>query len=196
MIMTRLKPAIVLLALSAAGCLPTPPEEAAPADKTPLFTAPAFTLTDQDGQSFSSDQLKGKTWIATLFYTTCPGPCPMMSNRLRKIQSAVPDPDMMLVSFSVDPNHDTPAALKDYSRNMSADPKRWVFLTGTPDAMYDVTNKGLNLGYEPAVGDGQITHSTKFLLIDKAGQVRVVYATDDDESMKKLEADARKLAAS
>lgn len=191
------RPAALLLAgLVLLGCN-RPADEQAEAENAPLFAAPTFTLTDQDNQPFGSEKLKGNVWIATLFYTTCPGPCPMMSGRLRKIQKAVPDRNVMMVSFSIDPDHDTPAKLKDYANNMTADPTRWFFLTGTPEQMKTVAD-GLKLGYEPKAENdvnNEIVHSTKFLLVDKAGQVRGVYSTADDESMKKLEEDAKKLAA-
>ena len=123
----------------------------------------------------------------------------MMSGRLRKIQKAISDPNVVLVSFSIDPEHDTPAKLKDYANNMTADPARWFFLVGSPGDTQKLAD-GLHLGYESpkdnADNGGQIVHSTKFLLVDKSGQVRGAYSTADDESMKKLEADARKLAAS
>lgn len=186
--------ALLLTGLIAGGCSRKHDETAENPD-APLWPAPTFSLVNQDDQPFSSEQLKGKAWIATLFFTTCPGPCPMMSNRLRKIQKSVDDPNVMLVSLSVDPEHDTPEKLKDYSRNMTADPARWVFLTGKPEDVQK-TADGLKLGFQPAAGEEAITHSTKFLLVDKAGQVRGVYATDDDASMLQLEKDAKKLAAS
>ena len=190
--------ALLLVGALALGCYKQP-DEAVENDEGLLFTAPTFNLTDQDNHPFSSEKLKGKTWIATLFYTSCPGPCPMMSGRLRKIQKAVPDPNVVMVSFSIDPDHDTPEKLKDYANNMTADPARWFFLTGTPADMQKLAD-GLKLGYESptenAANGAQIVHSTKFLLVDKTGQVRGVYSTADDESMKKLETDAKKLAAS
>ncbi|MDB5327294.1 MAG: electron transport protein SCO1/SenC [Phycisphaerales bacterium] len=196
---TYLRPAALLIAGALAlGCYKMP-DEAVENDEGPLFPAPTFNLTDQDNHTFSSEKLKGKTWIATLFYTSCPGPCPLMSGRLRKIQKAVPDPNVVMVSFSIDPEHDTPAKLKDYATNMTADPARWFFLTGSPADMEKLA-AGLKLGYESpkenADNGAQIVHSTKFLLVDKTGQVRGVYSTADDESMKKLETDAKKLAAS
>ncbi|HEX8323835.1 MAG TPA: SCO family protein [Tepidisphaeraceae bacterium] len=195
---TRPRTFLPLLAgLFALGCYRMP-DETAEANDAPLFPAPTFGLIDQDGQPFSSEKLKGKTWIATLFYTTCPGPCPMMSGRLRKIQTAVADPNVVLVSFSIDPEKDTPAALKDYATNMTADPTRWFFLTGTPEDVQKVAD-GLKLGYESRSANtlnNELVHSTKFLLVDKAGQVRGQYSTANDESMKKLEADAKRLAGS
>ena len=163
-------------------------------DNGPFFAAPPFTLTDQDGQPFGSEQLKGKVWIVTLFYTSCPGPCPMMTGRLKKIQDKLDDPHVEMVSVSVDPDHDTPAKMKDYANAVGAKVGRWAFLTGTPAQVQQVAD-GLKLGYEPAAANaGQIVHATKFLLVDKAGQVRGVYHTDDNDSMTQLQTDAEKLA--
>ena len=121
---------------------------AATVDDAPLFAAPAFSLTDQDGKPFGSDQLKGKVWIVTLFYTSCPGPCPMMTGRLKKIQDKLDNPDIETVSISVDPDHDTPAKMKDYATAVGAKVGRWAFLTGTPAQVQQVAD-GLKLGYEP-----------------------------------------------
>ena len=190
--------AAALLAALVIGCDKADPDAAA-TDVTkdaPYWPAPTFALTDQDGKPFSSDALKGKTWIATLFFTSCSGPCPMMSGRLEDIQGAVKDPNVMLVSFSIDPKRDTPQALKDYANRMDADPARWKFLCGTPAEMQKVAD-GLKLVFDPTAGaNGQIMHDTRFLLIDKAGQVRGIYHTDDNADIDKLKADARKLAAS
>src|ERR1700683_4154951 len=74
--------------------------------------APAFQLTTQDGASFDSQSLAGHVWVADFVYTTCPGPCPMMSSQMRQIQSLTAEtPDVKLVSFTVDPQHDTPPIL-------------------------------------------------------------------------------------
>ncbi|MBC7783644.1 MAG: SCO family protein [Burkholderiales bacterium] len=159
----------------------------------PLWSSPRFNLTDQDGRSFSSEQLKGKTWIATLFFTTCDGPCPMMAIRLREIQQALNDPRVMLVSISCDPERDTPEQLKKYAVAQNADPARWVFLTGKLSEVQNLAT-GLKLGFEPKTAGAPIDHSTKFLLIDGSGQVRGIYTHDEEGSITQLKADAAKLA--
>ena len=78
-------------------------------------TVPAFEFTDQNGQPFGSPQLVGKIWIADFVYSTCPGPCPMISSRMGELQKPLRDTDVKLVSFSVDPQHDTPAVLREYA---------------------------------------------------------------------------------
>jgi len=78
-------------------------------------TVPAFQLTNQNGQPFGSPQLVGKIWIADFIYTTCPGPCPMISSRMSELQKPLEKTDVHLVSFSVDPGKDTPAVLRSYA---------------------------------------------------------------------------------
>src|SRR4051794_7218475 len=81
------------------------------------FPAPTFSLIDQNGKSFGSEQLKGKPYVAAFIFTHCAGACPMMTQKMAKLQKAVPDPDVQLVSFTVDPERDTPEVLKTYAKN-------------------------------------------------------------------------------
>src|SRR3989441_8540501 len=92
-------------------------------------TVPGFQLTNQNGQPFGSAQLSGKIWIADFIYTTCPGPCPMISSRMSELQKPLEKTDVHLVSFSVDPEKDTPEVLRGYAEMLRAEPKRWDFLT-------------------------------------------------------------------
>ena len=86
---------------------------------------PEFTLTNQDGKNFGSPELRGKIWIADFIYTTCPGPCPMISNRMSELQEPLKNTDVHLVSFSVDPAKDTPHVLRGYAEKLGAEPDRW-----------------------------------------------------------------------
>ena len=73
-----------------------------------LYEAPSFSLVDQDGRPFSSDRLKGQVWVGALIFTNCPGVCPMMTQKMVKLQETVPSPVVKLVTFTVDPESDTP----------------------------------------------------------------------------------------
>ena len=160
-----------------------------------LFDAPQFTLTDQDGKPFSSEQLKGKVWVAALIFTNCPGVCPSMTDKMKALQDAVPSKDVQLVSFTVDPERDTPEVLKQYARRFKADESRWHFLTGAKDTMFS-TAAGLNLAASPAQGDQPIVHAEQFLLVDADGRVRGTYHSKDDAALKQLTRDAATLAGS
>jgi protein SCO1/2 len=158
-----------------------------------LFNTPRFSLTDQDGKPFDSDQLKGQVWVAAYIFTNCPGACPMMTQKMAKLQDAVPSKDVKLVSFTVDPDRDTPEVLKQYAKRFKADESRWHFLTGDKAAILQ-TAAGLKLTAVPAEGDRPINHDEHFLLVDRTGHVRGVYHSKDDEAMKQLARDAEQLA--
>src|SRR5712692_1668916 len=92
-------------------------------------TVPEFVLVNQDGQSFGSAQLSGKIWIADFIYTSCPGPCPMISSRMSELQKPLENTDVHLVSVTVDPEKDTSEVLRGYAEKLQAQPGRWDFLT-------------------------------------------------------------------
>jgi cytochrome oxidase Cu insertion factor (SCO1/SenC/PrrC family) len=159
------------------------------------FDAPHFKLTDEDGKPFDSDQLKGQVWIAAFIFTNCPGACPMMTQKMAKLQEAVPAANVKLVSFSVDPERDTPAVLKAYAGRFKADSSRWHFLTGDKQAMLDAA-RGLKLSVTPAEGSRPIDHDERFLLVDTQGRVRGVYHSSNEDELKELAHDATALAGS
>src|SRR6266498_4711150 len=139
-------------------------------------SVPSFQLTNQNGQPFGSAQLADKIWIADFIYTTCPGPCPMISSRMSELQKPLEKTEVHLVSFSVDPEKDTPAILRSYAERLQAEPGRWDFLTGPKSAIYKLSHDGFKL----AVSDGSDAqgipvHSTRMVLVDRHGQIRGYY---------------------
>jgi protein SCO1 len=159
-----------------------------------LFPAPHFSLTDQDGKSVSDKDLHGDVWTAMVFFTSCPtGVCPMMSARMRDLQTAVPNPHVKIVGFSIDPEKDTPEVLKKYAERFDAQKERWFLLTGTKDEMFAAA-RGLNLVAQPASETQPISHSQKILLVDGEGMVRGIYGSESAEEMQQLQKDAAELA--
>src|SRR6185436_1224686 len=129
-----------------------------------LGDVPAFSLTTQSGGTFSRNDLLGRVTIADFIFTTCAGPCPFMSAGMQTIQSHLTAGDhISLLSFSVDPETDTPPVLREYASRFGADSTRWTFLTGNRSAIFDLVRNGFHLSVE-ADSDG-ISHSTKFVLI-------------------------------
>lgn len=166
-------------------------------DAMPLPTydpAPAFSLTDSDNNTLTSQALIGHPWVCNFIYTMCPGPCSKMTANMVALQKAVPGPDIRFVSFSLDPTFDKPAVLKKYAKNMGGDPDRWHLLTGSAEALYAVA-RGLHLTAIPATGNNPIQHDERFLLIDASGHVRGIYSSNDPEKMTQLEADLKQLAS-
>jgi protein SCO1/2 len=151
---------------------------------------PEFQLTSQSGQPFDRKSMEGSIWVADFIYTTCTGPCPRMSSQMKGVQSAVAGmPDVKLVSFTVDPRHDTPAVLATYATRYHASPGRWFFLTGSQDALQDLCRNGFKLGDV----DGSLVHSTRFVLLDWHSRIRGFYSTSEDNAVPNLLHDIRTL---
>jgi len=178
-----MKWAIAGLILFAAGCSSAPP--------LPVMSEIApFQLTAQSGQPFDSRFLAGHVWVADFIYTTCPGPCPMMSRHMSEVQrQTAATPDVRIVSFTVDPATDTPPVLAEYAKHFVADPARWYFLTGDPSKLNDIGRNSFKLN--PV--DGSMMHSVRFTLVDRRMRIRGYYSSDEDGFMQKLLADLRRL---
>jgi protein SCO1/2 len=158
-----------------------------------LFDAASFALTDQNGQSFDSGSLRGKVWVADFIFTNCAGICPMMTQHMREFQKLTAGLPVQMVSFSVDPERDTPPVLKQYATAAQADESRWHFLTGESRAKLWAICKAMKLAVGPD-GNDQVMHSNHFLLVDGNGHVRGVYDCTSDDFMPKLVADSNTLA--
>jgi protein SCO1/2 len=153
---------------------------------------PDFALTDQSNQPFlSANTLRGKVWIADFIFTNCPGPCPRMSAQMRQVDNAIHDlKDLRLVSFTVDPVRDTPAVLAKYADRYQAEPGVWYFLTGPQADLHHLARNVFMLGDV----NGDLQHSTRFVLIDRQSRVRGYYLTSDDDAIPRVIADARRVA--
>lgn len=155
---------------------------------------PPFQLTNQTGEVFGSAQLAGKIWIADFIYTTCPGPCPMISSRMGELQKPFEKTDVQLVSFSVDPEKDTPEVLGKYAENFHADSKRWTFLTGPKSTIYKLSHDGFKLAIsDGSDAEGIPVHSTRMVLVDRHGQIRGYYDAVGPDAITKLVADTTHL---
>ena len=147
---------------------------------------PDFHFTNQEGIAVSKSDLLGKVWVVDFFFTRCPGPCPIMSSRLAEVSRELNKAgDVRLVSVSIDPGHDTPSVLSEYAAHFHADPKRWIFLTGPQKEIEDFTTKGMlqALATDPS---GTPVHSTRFLVIDRKGEIRRMRHLDEPELVQML----------
>jgi protein SCO1/2 len=159
-----------------------------------LGTAPSFQLTNQNGRPFGSADLAGKIWIADFIFTSCPGPCPMISSRMSELQKPLQKTDVHLVSFTVDPEKDTPEVLRGYAQKLKAEPARWDFLTGPKSAIYDISKNGFKLGVSDGGEEAGVpVHSTRVVLVDRHGQIRGYYDALAPDAVTKLLADTSHL---
>jgi protein SCO1/2 len=143
-----------------------------------LATLPPFSLTDESGQQFGTDQLNGKTWIGNFIFTRCPSTCPVQTANLQRLQRRLKKlagwENIQLISFTVDPNYDTPDVLADYAKRADADPEHWHFLTGSREDIWSLCKKGFKLAVAdaPPEADSLIMHSPMFVLVDGQGRIR------------------------
>lgn len=181
----------------------TGPVYAAEGELPVLGSIPEFRLTAQTGQPFNSADLQGKVWIADFIFTRCAGICPLMSGRMRGLQEKLASEDnLRLISFSVDPEYDTPEVLAKYALRFNAAEGRWFFLTGPKDEIFKLSQNHFMLGVgdvpeEERENAGQaVQHSSKFVLVDAAGQIRGFYDSEEQGAMDRLIRDSRTLTQS
>ncbi len=155
---------------------------------------PSFQLVNQNGQPFGSAQLAGRVWIADFIFTSCPGPCPMISSRMSELQKPLSNTDVHLISFTVDPEKDTPQVLNGYAEKLQAQAGRWDFLTGPKSTIYGLSRYGFKLGVsEDGDEAGRPVHSTRMILVDRHGQIRGYYDGTAADGVTNLLADTSHL---
>ena len=170
-----------------------------PASPLPVLgTVPVFELTEASGRPISRAELAGKLWIADFVFTSCAASCPKMTAEMARIQQGERDlADLRLVSFSVDPETDTPEVLRGYAARHQADPSRWLFVTGDPAKLRSLAIDGFHIPVgngDPTQGDAPIIHSDRFVLVDRQAQIRGYYEATDGDALLKLRGDVRRLA--
>ena len=192
---------LVVLFLAANLSCDSRSEQLGQYDDLPVLSAvPEFALTERSGRTVESSELAGRVWVANFVFTQCAGPCPLLSQRMSRLQESLSDePDVRLVSFSVDPKNDTPEVLTAYAKRWGADPKRWLFLTGDKTDLYHLIKDGFKLaisdGGEPDnPAPGIITHSLRFVLVDHQGRIRGYFQGGESNLEEKILPAIRRLS--
>ncbi len=159
-------------------------------------TVPSFDMRDQTGAAFTDDALRGHIVIANFIFTRCPAVCPLFTMKMRRIQdrtSAVRN-RIKLVSFSVDPEYDTPEVLAEYATGYDADPRRWRFVTGDAEDIRRIATDGMMLALdvqgELPNGAPDVVHAEHFVLLDSALRIRGYYDSSDPKRIERLVHDA------
>jgi cytochrome oxidase Cu insertion factor (SCO1/SenC/PrrC family) len=151
-----------------------------------------FQFTERGGRLVSRDELKGQVWVASFVFTRCAGPCTQISGSMASLQERFAGQrDVLLVSFSVDPDHDTPAVLQEYAARYRAESDRWLFLTGERSKMYALITNSFKLGVGQNEGTArtpgnEVLHSTRLVLVDRHGQKRGYFDGTSPDDMNKL----------
>lgn len=159
--------------------------------------SPGFTLIERSGETVTSHALEGRVWVAGFIFTRCPGPCLKVTRAMVGLHKRLEGKgDFSYVSFSIDPDFDTPEVLTRYATTHGADHPDWWFLTGSAKPIIEMTAKGFLLPVvkqdDPtkAAEEGMYIHSTRLVLVDRKGYIRGYYDSDSPEAMTKLESDA------
>jgi len=168
-----------------------------PPDLPRYFKVPEFNLTNEFNKPFGTNDLKGKTYLASFAFTSCPSSCPGLMKNLQKVQKRIRGlgTKVAILTFTVDPETDTPKVLHKYARGYQANPFVWSFLTGTNKELHSLLVKGFKvpvgeLEETKKVFNGEdvtlydIAHSEKIVLVDWEGMIRGYYSTDNDNINK------------
>ena len=160
-------------------------------DQLPVIgEIPAFSLVDQDGDLFTLENLKGNVWLADFIFTTCSGPCPIMTERMGMVQHDLLDIDKLkFVSFTVNPDYDTPEVLKKYAQRFDADVGSWSFVTGKYEQIQELIVEGFKMGDVEEI----VFHSTRFALVDHEGNLRGYYSGTEPAEHEILTRDIQSL---
>jgi len=168
----------------------------APGDTT-YWTVPPFAFLDQNGRVFTDKDIQGKVVIADFFFTRCTSICPRMSKEMQQLQFKLDDPafeEVVFLSHTVDPEHDTPEVLREYARKLQADTTRWKFLTGDAPTIYRQGNLGylLSANADSSAAENFV-HSPQFVLVDMEHHIRGMYDGTNTSSVDSLVVDLKML---
>lgn len=171
-----------LLTLFAAIILPPRRPAASTAAASEPVAVPPFRFTERSGAAVGNEDLRGKVWVASFVFTRCSGPCPEVTATMHRLQTELnleSEPDLRLVSFTMDPEHDTLDVLQRYAEKAErpAHPSKWLFLNGPEDEVHQLMKKGFRLAIErnpdAAAGPGvKYNHGTYLFVVDRKGRVR------------------------
>ncbi|MEN9296262.1 MAG: hypothetical protein RJA42_529 [Bacteroidota bacterium] len=162
---------------------------------TVFQTIPSFSLTNETGKTFDSKSLKGKIFVASFFFTRCTTICPKITSQVSRVQDTfLGDPEVQLLSISVDPKFDQPEQLALYAKRFDANKDQWHFLTGEKKMIYPLVLKGFHVPladaseYDAAIKnpDETFIHSERLVLVDKEGIIRGFYDGTDKKEVDRL----------
>jgi protein SCO1/2 len=160
---------------------------------------PELALTNQKGAPFTQASMMGHPWLADFIFTHCSASCPKLTARMREVDVKLSDKareQVRLVSFSVDPENDTPAVLDAYATQNNADPAHWSFVTGPTEAVQKAVVQGFKItAQRTGAGEQDILHGNWFVMGDGAGNIRGYYSVENDDEVDVVVRDLTRLAA-
>ena len=160
-------------------------------------TVPDFKFVSQYSDTITAKTLDGKIYVADFFFTSCPTICPKMKVQLKRVYEKFKNnPDVMLLSHTIDPAHDSVAVLKEFAKNLGVTGRQWLFVTGDRDKIYDIAqNSYMVTAQTDSSAPGGVVHSGAFILVDKDKHIRGIYDGTTEAGVDKLMTDMNRLLA-
>lgn len=154
-----------------------------------------FQFVDQDSNIVTNETFKGQVYVADFFFTSCPTICPVMKQQMLRVYEAYEDnPEVAILSHTIDPEYDTVAVLKDFANKLGVSSDKWHFVTGDKEEIYNIGETSyMVVANEDENAPGGFIHSGAFLLIDKKGRIRGVYDGTVPEQVDILINDIKRL---
>ncbi len=156
---------------------------------------PSFEYLNQDSMMITSESMIGKVWVADFFFSHCPTICPPMTSQMKRLNLETQDlsDHVQFMSFSIDPDRDTPSRLIEYRKMYDINVKNWHFFTGDEDATHLLAKSFFNGAERDAEADGGFGHTDYFAIVDHEGYVRGIYQGTNPDQVDLLQVDLRKL---
>jgi len=162
---------------------------------TVYHTIGSFKFVDQDSVEITEHTFDGKIYVADFFFTSCRTICPIMKTQMVRVYDSIErDPDVLLLSHTIDPEYDTVGKLHDFAERLGVKSSKWHFVTGNKDSIYHIAEKGyFATALEDKTEPEGFIHSGAFLLIDKEKRIRGKYDGTKEEDVNRLLEDIRRL---
>ena len=158
-------------------------------------TIPDFKFVSQYGDTVTARTMAGKIYVADFFFTSCPTICPKMKVQLKRVYEKFKgNPDVMLLSHTIDPAHDSVPVLKEFAENLGVTGRQWLFVTGDREKIYEIgQNSYMVTAQQDSSAPGGVVHSGAFILVDKDRHIRGIYDGTTEAGVDKLMTDMDKL---
>jgi protein SCO1/2 len=148
---------------------------------------PDFSFVNQDSQRVTRQTVAGKIYVADFFFTTCPTICPKMKSQMLRVYEKFKNNDqVVLLSHTIDPEHDSVAVLRDYAERLGVSSSKWQFVTGAKDSIYTIAAQYMVSAMEDEKEPGGFVHSGAFILVDTNRHVRGIYDGTNPEQVDQL----------
>ncbi len=153
-----------------------------------------YTFTNQEGTPVSQSLFAGKVYVADFFFTSCPTICPIMKSQMLRVYESFSEQDnFLLLSHTIDPEHDSVEVLHDYAERLEISAARWHLVTGPKNEIYDTAHRYMLGAMEDKQAPGGFIHSGSFCLVDQSGRIRGYYRGTEEESVDQLIIDIKRL---